>query len=428
VSVRLTLLLVLLFGVLVAYLTALNTSGVRVALGHDLAYDLPLMALVVGAFLVGVALALIMGTLRDLKRSFYDYRVARSARRAGTVREIYQRGVDAQLAGRSAEAVQAYEEVLHREPTHREAPIRLGELARQRGDAEAALGHQLQAVRADEQTQTLLALAGDYHRVGRHDDALETYRRVLGRERDHVAALRGIRDVAADGGRWADALDSQERLLRLAMREHRTAEETALAGIHYESGRAMLREGNTSAAVGRFKDALRVRPDFLPASLLLGDALVKGGDSREALRIWERALDAQPAAPLLARIAQVHRGEGRPARMISVYEEAALRQPDNLAIAFGLGRVYFELAMLDEAAEQFEKLEVRAPDLALVHAYLGAIFERRGQVREAFEEYRRALRFPEGFEWPHRCGACEAAQPSWLDRCSSCRRWNTSRP
>ena len=59
--------------------------------------------------------------------------------------------------------------------------------------------------------------------------------------------------------------------------------------------------------------------------------------------------------------------------------------------------------------------------------YLGAIFERHGQAREAFEAYRRALRFPEGFEWRHHCVACGATQPSWFDRCPSCRSWNTSR-
>ena len=40
----------------------------------------------------------------------------------------------------------------------------------------------------------------------------------------------------------------------------------------------------------------------------------------------------------------------------------------------------------------FEKLEMRAPDLPVVHAFLGAVFERRGDARDAFDEYRRALR------------------------------------
>jgi tetratricopeptide (TPR) repeat protein len=246
-------------------------------------------------------------------------------------------------------------------------------------------------------------------------------------EPDQVGTLRGRRDVAAGHGRWSDALQAQEQLLRVVPRGDRAAEEAWLAGIQYEIGRALLGAGDAVGAQARFRDTLRARPDFQPAALSLGDALVKAGDPREARHVWERALELGPIPPLLARIEQLHRADGRPARVISLYQDAARRHPGNLAVAFGLGRACFELTMLDEAAEQFQKLEVQAPDLPSVHAYLGAIFERRGQVREAFEEYRRALRFPEGLEWPHRCAACGATQPGWFERCPACRRWNTSR-
>lgn len=427
-SIRLALLLALLFGVLVAYLSSINTTHVRVALGPEWSYELPLIALVVGAFLLGAVLAFGLGTLRELTRSYRDYQLARRARRAESLGEIYHRGVDAQLAGKPAEAVEAFEEVLRREPAHAEAPARLGELALQRGDAQAALGHHLRALRSEERAETLLAVAEDYLRLGRSDDAVAIYQRIFARDRDHVTALRGLRDVAVGRERWREALEAQEHLVRLAPREEKPAEEGGLAGFQYELGRSLLAAGNTAGAIARFKEALHVQPDFVPAALALGDTQLTGGDAREALRTWERALEAHPALPLLARIEQLHRAEGRPTRMISLYQDAAARQPDNLAVAFGLGRVYFELAMLDEAAEQFEKMEVRAPELPAIHAYLGAIFERRGQLREALEEYRRALRFTESFEWPHRCVSCGAAHPRWVDRCPSCRRWNTSRP
>jgi lipopolysaccharide biosynthesis regulator YciM len=84
--------------------------------------------------------------------------------------------------------------------------------------------------------------------------------------------------------------------------------------------------------------------------------------------------------------------------------------------------------MLDEATEQFEKLEMRAPDMPVVHAFLGAVFERRGEARAAFDEYRRALRLGHAFDWPHRCQACSATAPTWQDRCPQCQRWNTLRP
>jgi lipopolysaccharide assembly protein B len=412
VSLRLALLLALLFGLLVAYLTSLNPAGVRVALAGGSTYDLPLLVLLVGTFLVGATLGFVVGMLRDVGRSYRDHR-----------RD--QRGVEAQHAGRAAEAAHTCEEVLRRESGHAEAAICMGEMARPRGDGLGALNHHL---RAEERIETLLAVASDYETLGRADEAAQTYQRVLARDRDQLTALRGLRDIAAGHGRWSEALHAEERLVRVVPREERAAEEAWLAGIRFEMGRALLAAGDARGAASRFRDALRTRPDFLPAALALGDAHVKAGDPREALRVWEHAVETEPILPLLSRIEQRYRADGRPARVISLYQDAATRHPENLAIAFGLGRAYFELAMLDEAAEQFQKLEVQAPDLSSIHAYLGAIFERHGQVREAFEEYRRALRFPERFEWPHRCTACGATGPSWFDRCPSCRRWNTSRP
>src|SRR5207248_675829 len=139
-----------------------------------------------------------------------------------------------------------------------------------------------------------------------------------------------------------------------------------------------------------FRASLRIDRDFLPALVALGDAYEAAGDRREAVRAWERAAEMHPALPLLARLERVYRDEGRPSRMIALYREAAARAGDDLALAVALGRVYLELEMLDEAADQLEKVEVRAPDLPLVHAYLGAVFERRGDTAAAFDEYRRA--------------------------------------
>ena len=139
-------------------------------------------------------------------------------------------------------------------------------------------------------------------------------------------------------------------------------------------------------------------------------------------------METQPALPVLVRLERAYREEGRPSRMIALYRAAVERTPDDLALAVALGRVYFELEMLDEAADQFEKVEVRAPDLPVVHAFLGAVFERRGETREAFEEYRRALRLSHAFDWPHRCTACGATTPAWGERCPQCGRGNALRP
>jgi Tfp pilus assembly protein PilF/uncharacterized integral membrane protein len=347
VSIRFGLVVGLLFAIAVTYLTSINPSRVHVALGGDWAFDIPLMALIAVVFGAGAGLALVLGILRDVARSYTRRRT----------------------------------EPLDAGP--RPAP------AAQRPPA-----------------------------------AADTPREPAG-----PATAKAGRDALIERRRFAEALEIQARVMAAVPREERAAEAAVLAGLHYEVGRERIEKGDRAGAISHLKDALRAQPDFVPAALLLGEVHVEAGEPREALRVWERAAEgAQPALPVLARIEQLHRAEGRPTRMISLYQDALARQPDSLALAFGLGRVYFELAMIDEAAEQFQKMEVRAPELPLIHAYLGAILERRGQFRDAMEEYRRALRQSDRVEWPHSCAACGAAHSRWVDRCPACGRWNTSRP
>jgi len=230
-------------------------------------------------------------------------------------------------------------------------------------------------------------------------------------------------EAARAAGRPDEARGLWEGVLRKS-----SVDGERLAIVHCELGRLEAERGRAGAAATHFKSALRAERGFVPAALALGDAQEAAGDVREATRTWERAAEIQPALALLGRLERVYRREGRPTRMIALYRSASERFPENLALAVALGRVYLELEMLDEAADQFEKVEVRAPDMPIIHAFLGAVFERRGETREAFEEYRRALRLAQAFDWPHACAACGAAGAAWQDRCPACRRWNTLRP
>jgi tetratricopeptide (TPR) repeat protein len=280
----------------------------------------------------------------------------------------------------------------------------------------------------DPEVAALVHRAEAAERAGRRDEARALYQEALGRRPDDLGALRGLRGLAAAAGAWAEALAFAERILARTSSRERSGEAEWVAGIHYELGRTALEAGRPAEAVPHLRSALRVDPGFLPAALALGDAYHALGDRREAVRAWERALDHRPALPLLVRLEQAYREDGRPGRIIAMYRSAVERAPEDLALAAALGRVYLELEMLDQAADQLEKVEVRAPELAPVHALLGMVFERRGQGREACEEYRRALDLSGAFEWPHRCAACGAAAPSWSARCARCGRWNRVRP
>jgi len=192
--------------------------------------------------------------------------------------------------------------LLRREPGHAAAHARLGELARARGDHPGALRHFLQALRVDERPEIMVAAADAYGRVGRLDDAVALYGDVIARAPGHLTALRALRDLTAAGGRWTDAAAAQERLVGAVDSRARAGEQVELAGLHYERGRACATAGASDDAISAFRDALRVQPDFVPAAVALGDAYLAAGDAAQAVKVWERAAESQPALPLLSRI------------------------------------------------------------------------------------------------------------------------------
>ncbi|HTG10817.1 MAG TPA: tetratricopeptide repeat protein, partial [Candidatus Eisenbacteria bacterium] len=214
-SIRFGLVVGLLFAIAVTYLTSINPSRVHVALGSDWAFDVPLMALIAVVFGAGAGLALVLGILRDVTRS-------------------YAHRTDPLEAGpRPAPA----------------APVR-----------EAA-------------------------------DAT--------REPARPATAQAGRDALIERRRFAEALEIQARVMQTAPREERAVESTVLAGLHYEIGRERLEKEDRTGAIAHLKDALRAQPDFVPAALLLGEAHLKAGEPREALRVWERAAEGpQPALPV----------------------------------------------------------------------------------------------------------------------------------
>src|SRR5207247_8520776 len=65
----------------------------------------------------------------------------------------------------------------------------------------------------DSEATALLARAAEVSRAGRAQEAGTLYRQILQTRKSHLGALRGLRDLAAAAGRWAEALDLEQRIV-----------------------------------------------------------------------------------------------------------------------------------------------------------------------------------------------------------------------
>lgn len=174
-------------------------------------------------------------------------------------------------------------------------------------------------------------------------DALDYF---LGRLRD--ADARAAVEPAAGAalalraGQFDDALAS----LREAGPDQLAA--TFLAGL------ALFAKGDLDAAAGRFRVALRISNDFLPAVFYLGAYYAAGGHDRDAVGAWQTALVTEGDARIIFDVladALLRLQDG--AQAMAILTEARGRWPDDDAF---LPRVAAAHALLQQRGPAIETL------------------------------------------------------------------------
>ena len=206
--------------------------------------------------------------------------------------------------------------------------------ALQRGDAETALQQAGAALAASPGHPEALRLAGIAHAMrGRHEQAREALR-------DSLAARPGDALVLIDLGNAQQRCGERDD----AHASWRSA--AALAPGHpmppYNLGRSLQLEGRTGEAIELLSQATALAPDFVPARILLADALVHAGRLDEADAQYREVLWRNPAcgdawrglANLKTRPLSVEDRE----QLALNHDRADVGEPDRVAMGYALGK------------------------------------------------------------------------------------------
>jgi arylsulfatase A-like enzyme/Tfp pilus assembly protein PilF len=185
-------------------------------------------------------------------------------------------------------------------------------------------------------------------RLGRVDEAADTYRRSLAIDPKQQRALVSLAGIEIDRGNWDDAALH----LREALRQS-----PAYVEAMVQLGFVELERGNEAEARRWYDRAIAADPGFPRAWQRYGDLFFARGEYGRALDYYRRAIDVQPdlfAAIIQAGVSARRMGDSSTA--IRYYERAAHLRPDswippyNLACAQALAGDHEEaLARLAEA-------------------------------------------------------------------------------
>lgn len=351
--------------------------------------------------------------------------------------------------GKADEARSIYEAVLQQQPNFASALLGLGRMAQAAGDLAAAGKYASQARQADPRNTDALLFTADLQRSQKqYDEAMATLDQILKIAPEHrsahiekayilipqakFAAAQAELDAAtASGpsgmlvlytqalldftqGKDAAALDSLQKVLRAAP-EH--APSMLMAGI------VNMNMGALSQAEYYLRSYLRTNPGNLYARKLLASALLKAGQSPDAMAVLEPALntagqdpeilalagetfmqtrDFNKAGELFSKAASIapdksglrtalglsKLGKGQNEAALADLLEAARREPGNAQVGIALTTTLLSLQRHDQALAAVQELEQAQPKNPVIHNLKGMVLAARKDLpgaRAAFD-------------------------------------------
>lgn len=417
---------ILLLGAL-AYLTHLNPAPVTFRLTETRQAEIGLAVLMLGSIAFGGTLVLSALGMREMRRWWANWRLGRQRQAAGKVQEQLAIAHRALFSGRTKEAESHLSRLLDINPHHVPALLGLGTIKQQAGELADAIRLHRRARAADDQNlEVALALGNDLEEAERRDEAVQLYRDLLKADDTNPVVLARLRDAYVRTEQWENAHGVQERIFKAARASADIdAARRMYCGIKYELGRIWMAKGDGDRARRAFRGAVKLDKRFVPAYVGWGELILQEGRPHDAASLYEKAYGAVGDVILLHRLEDLYIDMGEPEQILRLYHEAVRKAPDNHALRFYLGKVYYRLEMLDEAQEILTAIDASDEHFPDLYRLLGNLAQRQGNGTLAVEEFKRALGLKKRVIVPYYCPVCDYHSPRYSGRCPRCKAWNT---
>jgi Tfp pilus assembly protein PilF len=237
--------------------------------------------------------------------------------------------------GRLEQAVGHYEEAIRIDPNLARARVNLGLALKAVGKVNEAAGHWEQALRLDpKDADTHAALGLALHEMGRLDEAVSHYEEALRLDPKEASTHNNLGNALRAKGRVDEAVGHYRQAIALAPK---------YALPHAGLGNVLHEKGKLDEAVAHYRQAVSFDPKYAKAHGTLGQALLQQGQFTEARQATRRCLQLLPAdhplrkvfagqlrycermLALDKRLAAVLAGEARPADAAEGLSLAELR-------------------------------------------------------------------------------------------------------
>jgi len=425
------ILLLLIFILLSVYIAFLNPHEVEVYLTQSFVLRMPMVILLLGFILIGVVITAVMSWALKVKSSVGNMknrlRQQHAEKRQQWCMDQYEKGKNVFAGGNLEKARVIFNKILEEFPMHVGALNYTGDIARQQGNSELALELHLKASKiAPRSYKTLNNLAEDYSSTGSLAQETATLEKIRQGEPDSPLILSRIRDTHLKNQDWKNAAAQQKRIVSLTGdKKQKEKEEALFSQIIYKNGWAYWEKGQIDASIAEFKKALRINVKCVPAYITLGDAYLKSGNKKNALKTWETGLTHTHSPLILLRLQKTFQESDDLKGLVKIYEEAIKSSKNSVKDTLALlnGVFYMDRGETEEAIRALETIR---PDKSVLHSVLLAnAYQQKQDAANTEKASHSAFNLAKESLLEMVCAECGAPFKEWSSNCPTCKAWNS---
>ncbi|MBU0507388.1 tetratricopeptide repeat protein [bacterium] len=340
----------------------------------------------------------------------------------------YAEGLRAALDGDHLRAIQKLREVVSADSSNVDAYLRLGVLFAEIGDVPRAIKiHKSLTFRSDFTLAQKIAvyrnLAEDYLKAADVPAALEAIERVLSFAKKDRWALEKKLQLLVSQKDWDHAYDTAEKLAALGG----DVSQRFLAALKVQEGLRFCENKKERDGRIRFREAIKHDSTMIAPYLYWGDSYIRENRTEDAVRIWRRLLNVNPAQSHLVfeRLESRLFDLGRFSEIEQIYRALIRSYPQNVHAYAALAR------FLDKRGDRADAVAVlhdgvhQNPDSLWLRRLLIQLY---GEVRDmdrVLQIAREILARVMKEQYEFTCSSCGnvSTEPLWL--CPRCNKLDT---
>ncbi len=230
----------------------------------------------------------------------------------------------------------------------------------------------------------ILDMAKNYYDAGNFEDANNVYRQILDHDQQHAESLYMMGMIAYKIGRFEIA----EKLIPMAI-----VAPLGNSALYYNSlGDVFRDQGKISSALGAYKKAVELAPDYLTALNNVATTYLSANKLDEAFAQYNHILSLDANNPLaLFNIGLIHKERGENSLAHDYFLKAIAAKNDLAPAHNALGRLLSEAGRIEEAQTSYEQAIHHKKDYWDAYINLGTLLKKSGRYREAIKYFEAAV-------------------------------------